>query len=540
MAITLASAPSGLGVSLDSGAPCTTPCVVNLTPGDTHTIAVTSPQAPSPGTHETFANWSDGGAFSHSITVPSTATTYTATFTTQYQLTISAAPPTGGVVTPVSGFYYNVGTVVPITASANAGFTFANWSGAVASATSASTTVTMSAPQTVTANFSTVQNSTGFQFVPVAPCRVMDTRNPVGTFGGPAMGGGTTRTIPIAQSVCNIAASARAYSLNITVVPRGGLGYLTIWPAGQTQPVVSTLNSFDGRILANAAIVPAGSNGAISLFVSDTTDVIIDINGYFAPASTSGSLSFYAVTPCRAADTRGAAGSLGGPLVSGGTARTFPIASSSCGLPANAQAYSLNITVVPRRPLSYLTAWPAGQTQPLVSTLNSPDGGVVANAAIVPAGTGGGVSFFVTDDSDVIVDVNGYFAPPGSVGALALYTLTPCRIVDTRFSNGTFGSPSLAGGASRSFPIQTSACAVPPAAQAYSFNVTVLPSAGTLGFLTAWPASQAQPNVSTLNSPAGKVLANAAIVPAGLGGGVSVFVTNPTDLIVDINAYFAQ
>ncbi|HLJ46881.1 MAG TPA: hypothetical protein VKU01_12775 [Bryobacteraceae bacterium] len=50
---------------------------------------------------------------------------------------------------------------------------------------------------------------------------------------------------------------------------------------GQNQPVVSTLNSFQGKIVANAAIVPAGQGGGISVFVTQTTDLIIDVNAYF-------------------------------------------------------------------------------------------------------------------------------------------------------------------------------------------------------------------------------------------------------------------
>ena len=69
------------------------------------------------------------------------------------------------------------------------------------------------------------------------------------------------------------------------VPPSPPLFYLTAWPAGQTQPFVSTLNSFLGKVVANAAIVPAGVSGgltgAISVFVSNATDVIIDVNGYF-------------------------------------------------------------------------------------------------------------------------------------------------------------------------------------------------------------------------------------------------------------------
>lgn len=65
------------------------------------------------------------------------------------------------------------------------------------------------------------------------------------------------------------------------MVPTSTLGYLTTWPAGQSQPVVSTLNSLNGQVLANAAIVPAGMGGATNVFVTDTTQVIIDANGFF-------------------------------------------------------------------------------------------------------------------------------------------------------------------------------------------------------------------------------------------------------------------
>ena len=61
------------------------------------------------------------------------------------------------------------------------------------------------------------------------------------------------------------------------------LQYLTAWPTGSAQPNVSTLNSWDGAVVANAAIVPAGTGGAISVFVASRTHVILDINGYFAP-----------------------------------------------------------------------------------------------------------------------------------------------------------------------------------------------------------------------------------------------------------------
>ena len=624
--ITIQTVPTGLQFTVDGGTAQTAPATLNLSQG-THTIAVASPQAGAVGTQYVLSSWSDGGAAAHSITVGAGAATYTATFSTLYQLTVSASPAAGGTVTPASGAFYIAGTSVSIAATPNSGYIFSGWTGNVANASSASTAVTMSAPETVTANFTSsgstftlsptstdvaasaaagtvtvsapnstatwtaVTNSSfltitsgasgtgngtvgysvaanttgssrtgtltiagqtftvtqsalptaGLGFFPVTPCRVADTRTGqgfTGQFGPPSMTAGQTRGFTIPSSGCNIPSTAQAYSLNVTVVPAATLGYLTIWPTGQTQPYVSTLNSLNGAILANAAIVPAGTEGAVSVYVTDATNVIIDINGYFAPP-TGTALAFYPVTPCRIADTRNPNGAFGGPSLAAGGTRSFTVPASSCGIPTTAQAYSLNMTAVPPGPLGYLTVWPTGQTQPYVSTLNALQGQVAANAAIVPAGSNGAISVYVSDASNVLIDINGYFAPPGGTGALYFYPVTPCRVADTRNANGSFGGPSLAAGGTRTFPIPGSSCSLPSTAQAYSFNMTVVPP-GPLFYLTTWPAGQTQPVVSTLNDLQGQVVANAAIVPAGASGGISVYVSDPTNVIIDVNGYFGQ
>ena len=375
------------------------------------------------------------------------------------------------------------------------------------------------------------------RFVPVAPCRIADTRAPAGPFGGPVMEANSTRSFAVPQSACSVPATALAYSLNVTVIPRGALPYLTLWPTDQSRPLVSTLNSWQGTVVANAAIVPAGTGGAVSVFVAGSTDVILDIDGYFDAAGGPNAYSFYPAQPCRIADTRAAAGPFGAPELPAGQSRDFPVPSSSCGMPSTATAYSLNVTVVPDPAihyLGYLTIWPAGQPRPNSSTLNSWTGKVVANAAIVPAGAGGAISVFVPNPTDVILDANGYFAPPGSPGALSFYPVTPCRVADTRNAAG----PTMGAGTSRSFSIPASGCFVPTTAAAYSINVTAVPQE-PLSYLTAWPAGSPRPTVSTLNSPDASVVANAAIVPAGANGAIEVFVTNRTDVILDINGYFA-
>jgi hypothetical protein len=377
------------------------------------------------------------------------------------------------------------------------------------------------------------------QFVPITPCRVMDTRGANAPLGGPALVGGATRSIPVPTSACGIPASAKAYSLNATVVPAAGtLGFLTLWPTGQAQPGVSTLNAPDGSTLANAAIVPAGTAGSIDVFALQNTDFVLDINGYFV-APGAGTLAFYPLAPCRVVDTRATNGTFGGPFIPGGTSRSFPFKTSTCGVPAAAQAYSTNVTVVPHGFLGFITAWPTGQPQPGASVLNAADGSTLANAALVPAGSSNGsVSFFASNDTDLVVDINGYFAPPGA-GSLNFYTVNPCRVADTRNATGPLGGPIMNAGSARTFPLPTGACGLPVNSGAYSLNVTVAPPA-FMGFLTAWPTGQAQPTTSTLNDAKGIVTANAAIIPAGTAGGLDVFVLNQTHVIIDVNGYFGQ
>jgi len=400
----------------------------------------------------------------------------------------------------------------------------------VAQTVTVTATSTADPTKTATATVNVILSPT--QFVPVTPCRIADTRNPDGPFGGPAITGNTSRDFVIPSSICGIPSNAAAYSLNVAVVPHGTLGFLTLWPSGKSQPVTATLNSIDGRVKSNAAIVPAGSNGGLSVFATDTTDVILDINGYFVMGSNPSALAFYPLTPCRIADTRNAAGPLGGPSLAAQSTRSFPILASSCGLPANAQAYSLNFAAAPKGPiLGFMTAWPDGQAQPLVASLNDPRGTVLANAVIVPAGAGGAVNVFTTDNTDLVIDINGYFAPQGP-GGLSLYTVPPCRLLDSRLPAGT---PPFS--TTRDVNVTAASCGAPPTAQAIVFNATVVPP-GSLGYITMWPQGQTQPLAATLNDTDGAVTNNMAIVPTTTGS-ISVFPFAPTHLVLDIFGYFA-
>ncbi len=154
---------AGPTVTVDSNSPCAGSAEFNWTPGSQHTIAApspqtglpgTSPQAGTPGTQFVWTGWSDGGSISHSV-APTVSTTYTATFSTQYLLTVSVLPVAGGTVTasPASASgYYASGAQVQLTAAPVSGCVFVNWTGSLTGSANPQT-ITMSAPQSVTANF---------------------------------------------------------------------------------------------------------------------------------------------------------------------------------------------------------------------------------------------------------------------------------------------------------------------------------------------------------------------------------------------------
>jgi hypothetical protein len=497
----------------------------------------------------TFSPTSSASIFNlnSNITANFTATPTTGTVTISGQVTVSGTGLNG------VGIYVN-GTL-SATTNSTGNFTTAQLAkGGNYALTAALTGYGFSGPYTFTALTSnTTQNFTGMpglQYYPVSPCRLVDTRVssfPTG-FGPPSLVANATRTFNLpSNGTCGNLSSALAYSLNITAPTHGYLGILTLWPAGQTMPNVSTLNSYSTSptAVANAAIVPAGTNGGISVQVTDPTDLIVDIDGYFGLPSTGG-YDFIPVSPCRLVDTRVSSmpAGFGPPTVPANGQRSFTVPSNNvCAIPTSAKAYSLNVTAVPQKTLGLLTIWQTGTALPNESTLNVYTPGItVANAAIVPAGTGGAFSVYASDATDLVIDINGYFAPHTS-SSLKLYTLTPCRVADTRVSTypANLGAPTMVAGAQRSFPVPSSTCAgIPSNAGAYSFNFTAVPQASRLGIFTVWPTGSSLPNVSTMNSYNGSVVANAAIVPAGTAGAISIYVTDKADVLFDINGYFSQ
>jgi Pectate lyase superfamily protein/Divergent InlB B-repeat domain/Abnormal spindle-like microcephaly-assoc'd, ASPM-SPD-2-Hydin len=183
--VTVQPNPAGRSFTVD-GTAYTTAQTFTWTPGSSHTIAASSPQSGGTGVQYVWSSWNDGGAISHTIT-PTTNTTYTADFTTQYYLTMNAG--TGGSVSPGSD-WTNSGANVNASATASDGYSFSGWTGSGSGSYSGNNNpapITMNGPITETASFALIAT------------RLMSLSGDL-AFGNVTVGSSGNRTLTIGNS----------------------------------------------------------------------------------------------------------------------------------------------------------------------------------------------------------------------------------------------------------------------------------------------------------------------------------------------------
>lgn len=189
-------------------------------------------------------------------------------------------------------------------------------------------------------------NPGAFIFQSVIPCRVVDTRQAVGPFGGPIFGVAETRAYSMANGGrcgSTFPANIAAVSINITVTQTAGTGFVTGYATGGTLPGVASITFIGaGVTLSNAAIVPTagGSASNINIYASQSTHVILDINGIFlSDLSATGDQLFITTSVGPTAAIRGQNNSTGA-AADGGLFITASGASSSAGVVGQAIAVS--------------------------------------------------------------------------------------------------------------------------------------------------------------------------------------------------------
>ncbi|MFN8023596.1 MAG: polysaccharide deacetylase family protein [Acidimicrobiales bacterium] len=279
--------------------------------------------------------------------------------------------------------------------------------------------------------FEPVASSAAGRFVPLAPTRLLDTRNSSIV----APGGSVTVPLP-----AGVPAGASALSLTITVTESSGPGFVTTYPSASTRPNASVLNlDAAGETRAAGGIHPVDAGG-LTIYMSGGGHVVVDITGWFtgATASVSSAGLFTPTDPTRLLDTRLATPpSTGAPLVPGGTI--------SVASPVGAATLAFNLTAVDGAP-GFVTAYPAGTTRPLASNVNPAGGGdTVANFAIVPASSSG-ITLYTQQTTHLLFDLAGSFSavldssppvPSTTTTAVPTTTLPPTTTSSTTTTTTT-------------------------------------------------------------------------------------------------------
>ncbi len=419
----------------------------------------------------------------------------------------------------------------------------------------------------------------GLMFYPLpSPVRLLDTRSGFSgcTIGIGALAAGSTRTQPARTACSTIPANATAIIGNITVVPSRP-GYLTLFPGNSIQPTVANSNFTAGEVTNNFFTVGLNTeDGAFKIFTSATTDVIIDLTGYYAPPSPNGLFYHPLPSPVRLVETRAGQTGCFQPAQLQGTNNPnddpaldlqvqgrSPGLSSACNaIPNDAVVLVGNATtVLPNAPLGfgYLTIYPSDAARPTVASSNYATNDVINGPFAVKLGADGKFKIYTFSTTDLVVDISGYYSASASdangEGLLFNPLSQPMRLLETRLDFPGFpltgcyrtkspiqGLPNIrtqqAWGACLDQPPLT----IPETARALVGNATVL-NPMNAGFLTFFPGNvTTAPTVATSNYPFPVVFGYNRHYYVGLSpmdGTFRMLAQFTTDLIVDVSGYFA-
>lgn len=373
-------------------------------------------------------------------------------------------------------------------------------------------------------------NTTGFLAVP--PVRLVDTRSGV---GAPQMPVGAHCVLRVELNDPSAPVGATAAVLTVTSAGAPRSTFLTVYSCGSARPYVSHLNPRPSDPVPGLAIVPIDASDAACIYVDDTTEVIVDLTGWYAPAGSP----LHELTPLRVLDTRSAPRTpglaLGRPL--DGTTIRIPLAGHA--LPAEARAVAAVVTLTNATQQTFATAAPCGSLSG-TSTVNTLPGLDRGAPAMVGLDAGGDLCVFVDRSADVIVDITGWYGDDSPTTGVALVVpgsplreLEARRLADSREGTGGW-STRFASGEVRSLRLLD---AVAVGATAVELEVIAV-DATSAGFLTAYPCGTTPPTTSVVNFRAGATSAESSLVTVGLGAGGEVCLASfgSTHVVVDLIA----
>jgi hypothetical protein len=247
----------------------------------------------------------------------------------------------------------------------------------------------------------------GGGFMATTPARIFDSRS---TGRVKAL---TPQRVVLPRSVAIPEAGISALVMNVVSTGADSDGFATFYPSRTEAPGTSSLNYAKGVDIANQITVKTAAGNAIDFYTSTSTNLIIDLVGYYTGGAT-GPGGFVPVQPVRVMDTRSSFGNYGYDALN--EAQQLIIGGSAV-IPRIANAVSANVVAGGSHDAGFLTVWPDGVARPASSNLNFKAGQVVANGLTIGLGTLKGIEIYASGDPFLIVDVNGYFTSPFVVPA---------------------------------------------------------------------------------------------------------------------------
>ena len=366
-------------------------------------------------------------------------------------------------------------------------------------------------------------------YVPVSPYRILDTRTGQGFPRRVNAGETFTLALP------SVPPGASAVVLDMAITGSADGGFVTVYPTGVTRPTASSINvDAAGQTIANLVTVPVGAGGTVNVYSLMQTDLIADVQGYYVPASAAQAGRFTPVSPTRLLDTREPTSQHFGVL-GPNEALTVNVAALA-GLPADAAAAALNVTVTDSTASGYWTVYPAGSTRPTASNLNvNGAGSTIANQVIAPL-SGGQTTIYTQSGGDLVIDLVGWFtgATASSSDAGLFVPITPSRLLDSR--EAPLGAMPGANSTAE-VPVANRFGVPASGVGAVVINTTIANAAGP-GYFSVWPARTYRPMASSLNAThSGQIIANHVIVPVSTAG-FSIFTQSGAHLVADITGWY--
>lgn len=363
------------------------------------------------------------------------------------------------------------------------------------------------------------ESVTTTRYVPLAPCRLVDTR--FGTGFRPL----DDTTMRIAADACGIPTDAVAVAATTTVVNAGENGFLVTYPAGTAPPDAATLAWRAGATRGNSATIPLGADRSIDLYRSDgfgAGDVTVDVVGAFVPAERSTAGRFVA-TPVgrRLLDTRDTS------PVRAGSVTTIP---RPPGVADDAIALAVTITAIRTSGRGFFTVYPSGADRPTAAALNVEAPGQFRSGSTLVAVDEGGFSIYTDIASDLTVDLTGYFTGDDAESSTdgLFVPVSPTRVTDTRPTP----YPLYRGG-SIELPV---AAVTGRRAAAVAVNLTMI-DPRVRGSITAHAARRDRGPVASGYALAHEIAGQFALTPV-TPSGLAVFAESGTELTADVLGWF--